>query len=473
MTSKLFIYLKHASNAGLLLLVFLLSWQTRWIAQQGMINGNPSEYLTVSVYAIDILLSVLIIDMLICAYARNNIFGNFKFSKRKSLILFGAIFILWSTLSIIWASDKILAMQRVGWLVLAAGLAWLVVKYENKAQLIFWFVMGLMLSAWLGVWQFVFQTSFANKWLGLAMHDPQAGGTSIVEIYSSNGSPIRWLRAYGSFDHPNMFGTAMMMGILLVLWLLANKKIKSGSDSGTLQNVAIATKCNIFINKKKIILYPALASMSAGLFISLSRNAWAGLALGIIIMTTGLLRSTLRNKVRASAMTEVRTWLKPLGVVVVVFAIMAMIYSAQFLMRSGETGRLEVKSIDDRAQYFQQGKNVIKNNLLFGTGIGNYINTLKNNNSNDPAWVYQPVHDAGMLIWAETGIFSILIAVAFFAALSLYVWRAEDVPGMALAVALVPSLLLDHWLWDLHFGILLLGFTIGILMSDNKYNICK
>jgi len=447
MTPKFFTYLKHISDAGLPLLVFLLPWQTRWIAEQGMINGNPSEYLTTSIYGVDIFIILLLVLDIFVSYCwiKNNkhIFKTTRtFNELKRVLSIGAIGIGWCALSVGWASDAMLALQRVAWFLLAAGLVLLVIRYEQKAQLIYWFVMGLMLSAWLGIWQFVFQSSFANKWLGLAAHNPQAGGTSIVEIYSASGSPIRWLRAYGSFDHPIVFGTAMAVGILLVLWTISVEKAEK---------------------KRTYFLYIALASMSAGLFVSLSRDAWAGLVLGIIVTAFCLLRNKLRGKLRNT--------IKPRVLVAIIFVIMVAMYPAQFLMRSGGPGRLEVKSIDDRAQYFQQGKDLIKNNLLLGTGIGNYINTLKNNNANDPAWTYQPVHDVPMLVWAETGLFGMLAVVALFTALCLYAWSAKNVLSIALLASLIPAILFDHWLWDLHFGILLLGCMLGILMNDNKETI--
>ena len=450
MIEKFFSNLKFISNAGLLLLIFLLPWQTRWIAQQGIINGNPSEYLTVSLYATDILLVLLIINMLICAYAGNSIFRNFKFLKQKPLVLLGAGLIIWSALSIFWSGNRTLAGQRVFWLLLAVGLAWLVTKYENKARLIFWFVMGLMVSSWLGIWQFVAQNYFANKWLGLAANDPQAGGTSIVEIYTSAGEPIRWLRAYGTFDHPNIFGMAMTIGIILTIAELTRTKYGQKYND--------------------IVLYFALASMSAGLFASLSRSAWLGLALGVIVVLIFLLRSLLRSKVSTEVSIKVSTFSKPLATIAVTFAIMASSYPSQFLIRSGGSGRLETKSIDDRAAYFEQGKETISENPALGVGAGNYVANLSENKSADPAWIYQPVHNVPMLIWAETGIIGILGAVAFFAALWLYAWRSRNILGLTLWASLIPALLFDHWLWDLHFGVLLIGFAVGLVFNLKQFN---
>lgn len=417
-------------NWGVLLLVFLLPWQTRLILRQDAIG-----YLEISVYSVDLILIIILLISLINAKcqptgeAGKNQNAKWQCKIKNEISVLAGLFLFWNVLSVFWASDKILALQHLAWLLLAVGLGLIVSAYENKLRLLFWLVMGLMVSAWLGIWQFFAQYAFANKWLGLAYHNPQNPGTSYLEILS-NGKMVHWLRSYGSFDHPNIFGFAMVLGIISVLWIFYEKK-----------------------NFKSItfLLYVALASLTAGLYTSLSRSAFLGLGIGLVVF---FLKTRFLNVK------------KPLIVMSAVFVIFASLYSAPLLARGNINARLEQKSIDERGLYFQQGKEVIKHNSLIGVGAGNYIRFLKKENPNNPAWTYQPVHNVFMLIWAELGIAGLLAFMVLYGTIIIRAYKNSPL-GFCLLLALLPAMLLDHWLWSLHFGLIFLGFILGILLKSD------
>lgn len=429
------------SEVLLLALVFLLPWQTRWIAREGIANGGDSGYVALGVYAVDILLAVLFCAALFASKKRGStsIYSFMEVRLGMSVLLF----VGFNFLSVLWAPDKPSAIQHSIWILLATGLAYLVAAYQDKTRLVFWSVAGLLPSAWLGIWQFVSQDSWAGKWLGLAAHDPQLGGTSIVEIYSPDGAPTRWLRAYGSFDHPNIFGGAMAVGIISALWLVAEHR---------------------FEKRRKIFLYASLITFPAALFASLSRSAWAGLLLGLFVAAVGLLRSKLGGKLR--------NFVAPLAVAVVVFAAMAGAYPAELKMRSGGEGRLEQKSLDDRALYFAQGEGIVKENPLFGVGAGNYVGALRQKYPDKPIWSYQPAHNVPLLIWAELGIAGVMLIVTIAVFLGMMAWKM-NLFFLALLAVLLPSFLLDHWLWSLHFGVLFSGFLAGCVLNKNNCDLSE
>jgi hypothetical protein len=435
---------KKIREAGICALVFLLPWQTRWIVAEGMINGNASEYLTLSLYGIDlVIISILLIKLI--SYIKSSEFRipNFesilklKISNVRKYIFIIVLFVLWNCLSIFWAADKMLAGQRAGWLFLAIGLVLLVYEYKNKAELIFWLVVSLTLSAILGIWQFLTQFAFSNKWLGLGGHNPADGGVSVVGVYSSTGEAIRWLRAYGSFDHPNIFGAFMLVGIILASWVIAQDSLKKW---------------------RIIFLYVAILCMSAGLFMSLSRSAWVGFLLALMVL--GIKYVNQKNK-------SVEFLFKPIIAVVIIFLMLAIIYPNQLAMRTGGNGRLEIKSVDDRRVYLIEAVEMIKENTMLGVGSGNYIVRLQNENPSQASWVYQPVHNIFLYIWAELGAIGFVLSVTFMLLLGILVWK-KDVYFAAIIAALIPSMFLDHWLWDLHSGIILLGFLIGLFISKNE-----
>ena len=418
---------------GTCMALFLLPWQTRRIIELGIINGNVSEYLSLSLYIVDILLIVLLLVALF--YYQKRVLSLLWLNAwRMKLLIF---FLFLNLISISWAINRTLAFEHFVWMMLATGLGLLICRHRNKSKLIFWFLVSLLFSAWLGIFQFFAQKAFANKWLGLAFHDPSAAGTSIVEFYV-NGEAIRWLRSYGSFDNPNIFGVLMGIGIILIFWkILENKKAKHE---------------NIFI-------YFSLISFSIGLFCSLSRDAWVGTVLAIAVILAKLFWQ--------KSFDDLRKFKNPSLVIAAIFIIAIFLYPAQFAMRSGGDGRLEKRSISDRVFFLQQGEKVISQNWLLGVGTGNFIEALKMNNSVNQDWTYQPVHNVPLLIWSEVGIFGFIIATILLVILFIAAWQ-QGVIELGLIMVFVPSLMLDHWLWSLHFGLLMTGFIVGFLLNKSK-----
>ena len=96
------------------------------------------------------------------------------------------------------------------------GLFWLISSVEyNRRYLVGSFLISAIIQAFLGIWQFFTQSSFASKWLGMALHDASDLGTSVIQIIGSDGFWQRWLRAYGGLDHPNILGGLLGIGVFV------------------------------------------------------------------------------------------------------------------------------------------------------------------------------------------------------------------------------------------------------------------
>ncbi len=193
---------------SLYFLAFVLPWQTRWIISPGEINNGYSEYLTISFYAIDVLIISLII--LLAIYKSKEGLKEEKINIFWWLVagLELAVFI-----SIFFATDNGLAIFYYLRFLLGIGFLWLIVSASySEAKFILSLLSGFFIQALLAVWQFITQSTFSFKWLGLASHYASELGVSVVEAGGE-----RWLRAYGGLDHPNMLGGVMAVGIILVL----------------------------------------------------------------------------------------------------------------------------------------------------------------------------------------------------------------------------------------------------------------
>lgn len=435
-------------NIAVYVFLFLLPWQTRLI-----LRTNEVGYLEISLYAVDLLLVLFLVSNILPTLKSINFKSSptILFQKREfALILF---FVFWNVVSIFWASDKILAIQHVFWLLLVVGLGWLVYKAKDINKIFFCFCVGLIFPAWLAIWQFVTQITFANKWLGLAAHKAALGGTSVVETFV-DGYAFRWLRAYGSFDHPNILGMVMVVGIILLTAEMVRKGCGNNAEENS--NPTRTVRLGADGPLLTVAYYVAIVSFVAALFFSLSRSAWLGLVIGL----GGFGLYGLRNKLRNCAWTYGKT----VVVILAVFLVLGFTYKDVVMVRSDSGSRLEKKSLDDRALYWSQAKEIIKQNPIIGVGAGNYVAYLKAKNPDNQYWTYQPVHNVFMLIWAELGILGLLAFLGIYGTMILRAYKRNPL-GFCLLLVLLPVMLLDHWLWSLHFGLLLIGLIVGIALN--------
>lgn len=513
--------LKTTIEYGLYLLVFLLPIQTRWIIKLG-----ESEYGTVSLYGTDMLLIILIALFVVLKFQISNyhrhsgipqrrdkkqtpqhrcattgqVNSKYQISNSKSkkikiwwivagleLMIFISIFF--------FADDKMIAIYKYGVFLLGIGLFWLVLGASyNKLKLIYCFLAGIFLQATLGIWQFLTQSSFACKWLGMAEHGAGELGTSVVEISAGE----RWLRAYGGLDHPNVFGGLLVVGLLMTIGLIVEynkfktrkfvisnlkfgEDVKQESDFNNMQSCkkeSQITNYQLPITSIKYLLLTSYFLLLTSLFFTFSRGAWLGLIIGIIAMLaiTVVKKNLLAQK-------------KLLEIVLISSALIFILFS-QFqnlaLTRLSNGARLEIKSNSERINSYQDSLEMIKDNWLFGVGIGNYTgynanlaNECQSANCEyanaKQKWYYQPVHNVFLLVWAETGIIGLL----FFIALLLCVMRyalcdktnAESRNlniKISILTATTIMFMVDHWWWSLHFGVLLFWLVIGLLATFKK-----
>jgi O-antigen ligase len=446
--------LKKITEYALYLLVFLLPLQTRWMIKLGQINGGYSEYGTISLYGTDILLIIVLLLNLAyrqascCVVAKN--IKPITYNPKPIWWLIAGLD-LFVFISIFFAPDKILALYHYGLFLLGVGLFWLISSANySRVKLIWSFFAGLVLQSGLGIWQFLTQSSFANKWLGLAAH-PSSSYSSVIEAISGG----RWLRAYGSLDHPNMLGGALAVGIFLVTILNFPARLASESVAG-----------KQFLNRfKNILLFAFCFLLFTALFFTFSRASWLGLAIGLAVM---LIFAMIKKDLLAQKII-----LKFILAGALVFIILGTIYSDLLSTRLVEETSLEVKSNTERIESLDDAKNLIKNYWLFGVGVGNYTLALSQDKPGLPSYIYQPAHNTLLLIWAEVGIFGLIFFIALLCVIRLRRtsvlcknnFGVETYSSLAIVFALFVMLQFDHWWWSLHFGVLLLWLTLGLLFQ--------
>lgn len=507
-------YLAKIIEYGLYLLVFSLPIQTRWIIRQGLLNNGPWEYGSLSLYATDILLTILLLFFLIYKVSQRKFLAsnrsadgqlslNFRDLSFKSQLtwLFIAGLVLTSAVSIFFAPDKILSLYKFGWLMLGIGLFWLLVSASyNKTKLIWFLIAGIASQAGLAIWQFLFQATFQNKWLGLALHRSGELGTSVIETIGQDGIGERWLRAYGGMDHPNILGGLLAVGILF----LAGEIIKNHKRQNTI----------------KAILWSLLVVLTAALFFSFSRSAWLGLGASLVAL---ILWSAIKKNLMAQKMIA-QVILICGAIIFILFLMYPNLVLTRFYLAGSFTGtpsvfklvsapgRLEIKSSSERIESIKNSWPIIKNHWAGGVGIGGYgladyeVKIKECGNAKKACekissfiptpnlvggFIFQPVHNVYLLVWSEIGIFGLL----FFLCLIIYILIShfkkrlsspldladavtankivasanyqESVLNISILIVMLIIMCFDHWLWSLHFGVLFFWLVLGLASRNS------
>lgn len=401
-------------------------WQTKLI-----LRGSDSPYLEISFF-----LSLLILIIPILIWGRRIITEDYwRFNKESSrpwwylaLIFFELI----TFVSIFWAEDLWLAFYRYLILVLGIFLFYLVKNkdFTKGHRIIKYFLIGLIPSALLAIWQFFTQSTFAFKYLGLAYHSAAVLGDSVIETTAG-----RILRAHGSFDHPNILGGVMVLGIILLLYSSLRQKTS---------------------RRQEIFYLITLTIFYLALLVSFSRAAFLSFLVSIPLTFIIFWKdfSAARKKI-----------LLYLGLIVFTAAIFILPRQDLFLTRVQTENRLELKSVSERKVYFNQALDVIKLKPLSGAGVGGYINEIKKiDNYSNPYWYYQPVHNYWLLILSELGVVGFISMLIFWGALFFLGLKNKLWP---IIIALFILSLFDHWLWTQNLGILFFFVMAGLFFRED------
>ncbi len=446
--------MKKIIEYGLYLVVFLMPIQTRLIFRQFQVgpDGVGSgflEYLSISIYVVDILVLFLVSLVFIEFFKNFHIYIKGKINILQYFIVGLDLFIF---ISLFFAFDKMLSLHRYVVFLVGLGLFFLIAKAQyNRSRFYLVFLSSLFLQSLLAIWQFFSQKTFAFKWLGLANHLPHDLGASVIETTGVGGIGERWLRAYGGLDHPNILGGVMAIGIMLAIFLMIKKK----SDA----TLSITYKDDYSAKYFTYFFWVFVLVLFLGLIFSFSRAAWLGLFIALVFLVVYFL---IRKRWKKELIV-----LKVISVFIILSAIIFSQYGNLFITRVESKGRLEDKSNIERAFYLNESKNIIKENLWFGVGIGNYtVNTLKNREGGY-FWTYEPVHNTFLLVLVEIGIFGLLIYIGFLVFLIFESIRKKKVFNLTFLIILVTVMFFDHWLWSLHFGILLFWMMVGIIVKEN------
>lgn len=269
---------------------------------------------------------------------------------------------------------------------------------------------NVLIQGIIGILQFKGGASLGLSFLGESQIISGMQGSSFVTL---NGAVF--LRAYGAFPHPNILAGYLIMSILLCIYLLKNSK-------GSYKVLAIIT-----------------AALS-GVFVLFTFSRIA-ILLAILIFVVTLLSLLSKKKLYS-------------------FAPILLITRFLNLFSGGDT------SWKDRVNLMKSSFLVIKNNLILGTGLGNFTKGMEGYvpKTTNEIFLVQPVHNVLLLMFAELGILGTLLYLLFMGKILLSNTSKMDWFKWLIVITLVVIGCFDHYLWSLPQGMIIGGVLFMLVI---------
>lgn len=416
--------------------VFLLPWQTVWIVRELFVGGEKWQYATIGIYASDI--SLFLSALFFFCFARKEIWRAMR-GDRMLLVL--VMFFAWTLSSSLWAIDAELAFLST-WRVFLMILACVLVRYGEFSirRTLFVFLVSMSFQAMLALSQWMSQYVFSFGLLGIAEHNPAQWGSSVLKTESG-----RFLRAYGGFEHPNIFGGALVFFTIFGVWFLTLVKRL----------------------RFKIIFFSMMILSSFALVFTFSRSAWMAFGMGMSsIITLGLACNFFGFSSHEKSMSRVQ-WKAILPFVIVC---VLSFFIGFFLVHDIATSRFSEEvltrdgSLSNRVVYMKQAFVAIREYPIFGVGGGNFTAFTQFRFPEKYRFIddFQPVHAVPILVFAELGVVGFILFSLLFVFGFVRMWQEKNIFSGTILFALLPLLFLDHWLWSGHFGMIFFGFLLGM-----------
>lgn len=457
--SKLNIFFERAGTWGIYLFTFLIPWQARYFIERATIGGQEWEFGTLSVYLTEALLLLLVI----LAFIAHKMFAQeeWHYKGRRAM----NVFLLPGFLVLVVLGFSFFALdQQVAWMAtwrLFEGVALLYILNEliySIHTLAWWFVGSAVIQSAIAMVQFYTQKISALSILGVAAKMPEVAGVSVVETIGE-----RFLRAYGTFPHPNILAAFLGLALVFTLGLLF-----------------------AFRNKwERYIVLAVVPILSFGLVLTFSRSA----ALFMLISVSVIFIYLLTNKMQVLFRLACR-WLLVFILPIIIFAaINRDVFFAHYL----SPAIMATASVTDRVSQYGEARLLISDNWLKGVGIGNYTTAISKMHPDLAGASLQPIHNILLLVLAELGVFGAALFISLLIEIVKIILRFKANYGQEMLVifnqfehgkemydkdygtithwyvimcgsmvGILSWFFFDHFFWTIYPGILMFWFTLGV-----------
>lgn len=320
-------------------------------------------------------------------------------------------------------------------------------------------------EALVGILQFVRQGPVGLGYLGEPELVLDSAGVS--RVFTSLGA---FLRATGTFPHPNIFAGFLVIAFLILLYwfVLLDKKLYTINRRASLrrQFLRFVDSPSFFY---RILVSSSMAAVVFALIVSFSRSAWIAASLGALFFIGFSVRSHTKAILRLLAILAV--------ILIFSIGISFPLFSDRILNSAQDIS----PSLSERWVYGGVGIYLTKT-YPFGVGIGNSTvlsaagGLFEALHFSSP-WQWQPAHNLYLLISSELGVFGLLVFLSFvfilfFGSAPWYEKKKLVSLERLLTLSITASLLIigffDHYLWTLVPGISMFWVSISLAISQSS-----
>ncbi len=422
-------------------LLFAIPFQIRKIVFYEGWRFN--EWLSFSVYLTDIVFFILFI---IWAY---------NLIKKKTFVSRDLYLVLVSGLLLISASSLFLAdnlkigifslLRLIEFLIFFIYIKDYVIKKFNFYQGLSALILGGVFQSLIAIGQFIRQADLGLRYLGEGMLGLHINGVAV--FVSENGERV--MRAYGTTPHPNVLAGLLFLTIFALYFVWFYKK-----------------PFNRAYNYTYALTY---AILLVGLLLTFSRTIILLWVAGFIIRCF-LIAFIPKYRQKLWFNAEMRH-----KIIVILLTTLIVLILFAVVLWPEVMSRIKISADDEavRLRLFYAIETLDQKINWLGSGAGNFIIWLKNKDPNLPIYLYQPVHNIYLLLYAEIG----LLGLGCFLALIGYTiydfyrsYKFRKLFHYSFFLVFVSILLMgffDHFLWTLQQGRFVLWLSIALIASKD------
>jgi O-antigen ligase len=394
------------------------------------LNGIRVDYLSPTLYVTDI----VAIALLFCWLGQRR-----HIQIRRGLFFFIVLFLSFS-LSVLLSSSHEIGIMNLIRLVEWSFVGFVLAK--NLRSLKDFLLLGVCLSCGvLGESLLAFLQSWSEASLGGVLYwlGERSFSSATPGIANASFDGVLHLRPYGTFPHPNVLAGYLLCSLTYLLFFLS-----------TVSTV-----------RYQLFFLFTLSVGTIGLFSTFSRSAsilWiAAIVCFIIVQRRALISQTV---------------IKHICILALVFLGSILLFGKNMVYRFHISAADE--SIVARELLLNQAARLIEKHPIFGIGLGNYIPAAASPSHHFLYAVFlQPVHNAFLLLAAETGLVGFILVLWFlfktyqrlFILMTRQQFKTISCLSFVLVTEIVAISFIDHYLLTLHQGQMLLSLAFGISWS--------
>ncbi|MFH0857310.1 MAG: O-antigen ligase family protein [Candidatus Magasanikbacteria bacterium] len=406
--------------------VFLLPWQTIYIVNETFVSGIKQQWGTLGFFFSQGIFWISVVCFLVYIFLQKK---NYSKEILKTPVYWIFIFFFFFLfIGVFWSLRTDVYLQSLVWFVQAFLLVFfLSSSLVDKKQIVFYFLFGGAIQGIFGIGQFFLQDTFASKWFGLTEHLASESGTSVIVTESG-----RYLRAYGAFSHPNIYGGYLVLTTIITVLFI---------------------EC---FKKKNIFFSSVLVIQVLGVFFSMSRSAW----MSLICFFLGFIFWKIYKK----------EFLLYKNIFLTLFCVLLFCIIAFFpLVKTRIVGNTvyETQSIAYRVSGYTESLQVFAEQPWLGVGIGNYTFALEKYFPSQSVFSYAPVHNVFLLGLVEFGIIGSLLFLSMCLLFFYTIKKRIQFPFLFvwISISCLPFFLFDHFFFSSYVGMTGMGVFVGIVLG--------